>query len=236
MMSGVEETEQQRAKRIRDEEATGEEQVANSPRERKLELVITVLLSASALLSAWCAYQSTRLGSTEALYNTRAGVLQLQAFRAEERATLQSLSDLSAFERWLSATYAGDTKRARFIEDRFSSRLSTAFAAWIATNPLADEDAPGSPIETDKYVRPDDVAATKFEQQAQRADEAAAEAGAAADKYVLAVVLLAAALFLLGIQSRIGIFELRLTMTIVASILVVGSMAWVLTLPTSIDF
>ncbi|MFM7068338.1 MAG: hypothetical protein ACKOYM_02655, partial [Actinomycetes bacterium] len=105
---------------LRDEEATGEEQVANSPRERKLELAVTILLSISALLSAWCAYQASRLGGQESFYNTKSSVLQVQAFRAEQRSTIDTLVDLSAFDRWLSAKSAGDTARARYLEARFS--------------------------------------------------------------------------------------------------------------------
>ena len=240
MMSGMEdvgaEIREQAAERIRDEEATGEEQVANSPRERKLELAVTILLSVSALLSAWCAYQSTRLGSQESLYNNKASVLQLQAFRAEEKTTLENLADLSAFERWLAATSAGDAPRARFIEAQFSDRLKAAFGPWLALDPLNNPDAPASPLDTLKYERPDVDAAARFEQRSTAAEIAASEAGQAADNFVLGVVLLAAALFLLGIQSRIGIFELRLTMTGIAGVLVVGTTIWVLTLPTSITF
>jgi hypothetical protein len=126
MMTGMEdvgaEIREQAAERIRDEEATGEEQVANSPRERKLELAVTILLSVSALLSAWCAYQSTRLGSQESLYNNKSSVLQLQAFRAEEKTTLENLADLSAFERWLAATSAGASTAASTAAKRSRGR------------------------------------------------------------------------------------------------------------------
>jgi hypothetical protein len=72
-------------------------------------------------------------------------------------------------------------------------------------------------------------------------DTAAAEAearsaegssrGSTGDKYVLGVVLFAAGLFLLGIQTRIGEFRLRLGIVVIAGILVVGTTAWLLTLP-----
>lgn len=222
------------AERLRDEEPTGEEQVANSPRERRLELAVTILLSASALLSAWCAYQSTRLGSEESLANNRSSVLQLRAFRAEQQATQQSQADLGAFEQWLAATYAGDAARADFVRQRFSDSLATAFGAWSALDPLTDADAPASPLEMEQYVPPDGTTAARFDERAQQAEEQANEAGEAADNFVLAVVLLAAALFLLGIQTRIGVFELRLAMTVLAGALVAGTAIWVLTLPTSI--
>ncbi|MFM7062328.1 MAG: hypothetical protein ACKO04_02375, partial [Actinomycetes bacterium] len=207
-----------------------------SPRERKLELVVTVLLSISALLSAWCAYQASGLGGQESLYNTKSSVLQLQAFRAEQRSTIETLTDLSAFDRWLAATSAGDSFRARYVEARFSDRLAAAFGPWLALDPLNDAKAPASPIDTDIYERPDETASARFEERSAAAEVAATEAGDAADNYVLAVVLLAAALFLLGIQSRIGVFELRAAMTGIAALLVAGTTVWVLTLPSSISF
>jgi len=48
---------------------------------------------------------------------------------------------------------------------------------------------------------------------------------------VLAVVLFAAGFFLLGIQTRIGEFRLRLGLVVVAGVLVVGTTIWLLTLP-----
>ena len=218
----------------RDEEATGEEQVANSPRERALELVITILLSLSALLSAWCAYQSTQLSGDQSRLDTRASVLQLQAFRAEQRATQQAQADLGAFDRWLEATSDGNTVRASFAEQRFSTELATAFRAWLALDPLVDPDAPGSPLEMTEYVTPDETASVRLEAEAQRYESTAEVADVAAGDYVLAVVLLAAALFLLGIQSRIGIFELRAAMVTVAGFIVLGTGLWALRLPTEV--
>lgn len=218
----------------RDEEATGEEQVANSPRERALELLITVLLSFSALLSAWCAYQSTQLSGEQSRLDGRASVLQLQAFRAEQRATQQAQADLGAFDRWLDATTSGNAVRANFAEQRFSPELDTAFRAWLALDALVDEDAPGSPLEMAEYVTPDETASTRLEAEAQRYETAAERADGAAGDYVLAVVLLAAALFLLGIQSRIGVFELRAAMVGVAGLIVAITAVWALSLPTSV--
>ncbi len=218
----------------RDEEATGEEQVANSPRERALELVITILLSLSALLSAWCAYQSTQLSGDQSRLDTRASVLQLQAFRAEQRATQQAQADLGAFDRWLEATSDGNTARANFAEQRFSPALDTAFRVWLALDPLSNPDAPGSPLELDEYVTPDETESARLEAEAQRYESAAAAADGAAADYVLAVLLIAAGLFLLGIQSRIGVFELRVGMVVVATIIVVGAAVWAIRLPTGV--
>jgi hypothetical protein len=218
----------------RDEEATGEEQVANSPRERLLELVITVLLSVSALLSAWCAYQSTQLSGEQSRLDSRGSILQLQAFRAEQRATQQAQADLGAFDRWLEATSDGNAARAAFAEQRFSPALDTAFRSWLALDPFANTDSPGSPLEMDEYVTPDETASVRLEAEAQRYEAAAETADAAAGDFVLAVVLIAAGLFLLGIQSRIGVFELRAGMVVVAAVIVIGAAVWAFQLPTDV--
>ena len=55
--------------------------------------------------------------------------------------------------------------------------------------------------------------------------------GVAADRYLLAVVLFAAALFQLGIQSRIGVFELRRALVVVSGCIVIGTTVWIVTLP-----
>jgi hypothetical protein len=86
----------------------------------------------------------------------------------------------------------------------------------------------------DEYVTPDETASTRLEAEAQRYETAAETADAAAGDYVLAVLLIAAGLFLLGIQSRIGVFELRAGMVVVATVIVVGAAVWALRLPTEV--
>ena len=61
----------------------------------------------------------------------------------------------------------------------------------------------GGPVPADRHGR---AAALRGESR-----------GSTADKYLLAVVLYAAALFQLGIQSRIGVFELRRVLVTVAA-------------------
>jgi len=43
--------------------------------------------------------------------------------------------------------------------------------------------------------------------------------------------MFAAALFLLGIQSRIGEYWLRFSLVVVGAVLVIGTTVWIVTLP-----
>jgi ferric-dicitrate binding protein FerR (iron transport regulator) len=141
------------------------------------------------------------------------------------------LVDTIAFQQWLTAVGAANAKLAAFTEKRFREEFRPAFKAWLALDPLHDLDAPRTPFTMKEYK----VAAQEH------ADALAAEAethtldgskrGSTGDRYVLAVVLFAAGLFLLGIQTRIGEYRLRLGLVVVAGLLVVGTTVWLLTLP-----
>ena len=114
-----------------DEEPTGAEQVADSPRERRLELAVTILLAAAALLSAWSAYQSARASSRENAGHATAVRLQVEATAADNAAGALTLIDVTAFHEWVDATASGDQARAAFLRDRFRDEMRPAFDAWL---------------------------------------------------------------------------------------------------------
>ena len=216
---------------VRDEEPTGAEQVPDSPRERQLELAVTILLAAAALLSAWCAYQSAAFSSRENAGHATAARLQVQASRADDRASDQTLLDVSAYHEWIDATTSGEDERAEVLRERFRDEMQPAFDAWLASDPLNNPDAPTTPFELPAYRLASVAEAVEFETRAQLAAAGAEDAGALGDRYLLAVVLYAAALFQLGIQSRIGVFELRATLVTISGAIVFGTTIWILTLP-----
>ncbi len=137
--------------------------------------------------------------------------------------------DTIAFFEWVDATAAGDAARAMFLRDRFRDEMQPAFAAWVDMDPLNDADAPGTPFELPEYRVAKADEATALELTAAVAARTGDEAGSTADLYLLAVVLYAVALFQLGIQSRIGVFELRLALTSLAAAITVGTTIWAIT-------
>lgn len=216
-----------------DEEATGEEQVANSPRERKLELAVTALLAFSALMSALCAYQASRFGGDQSFSFAAAQSFQVESTRADNRAGQQTQIDIGTFQSWVNAVAEGNDPLADFYRVRFRPEFTPAFDAWLETKPLESADAPKTPFEMPEYrLEQADRAAAMTERAAQSLEQGNRE-GETSDNYVLTVVLFAAALFMLGIQSRIGIFELRAALVGVAAFIVVGTTLWVFTLPST---
>jgi hypothetical protein len=193
-------------------------------------LAVTILLAAAALLSAWCAYQSAAFSSRENAGHATAARLQVQASRADDRASDQTLLDVSAYHEWIDATISGDDQRAEVLRGRFRDEMQPAFAAWLTTDPLNDPDAPATPFELPEYRLASAAEASELETRAQLTATAAEDAGTMGDRYLLAVVLYAAALFQLGIQSRIGVFELRAVLVVTSGAIVLGTTIWILTL------
>lgn len=215
----------------RDEEAFGEEQIPTSPRERILELVVTLLLSAAVFISAWCAYEATRFSGRQGDLNNEAAALRIESAKADSRAGQLELSDAAAFNQYVGAVGMKNSALARFYRERFRDEFRLAFEAWLALKPLSNPSAPKTPFGLSSYKVASQERADALAAQAEKRTLDAQHASATGDRYVLAVVLLAAALFLLGVQTRMGEFWLRTAMVAVAGVLLVGTTVWILTLP-----
>lgn len=213
------------------EEAWGEEQVPDTGRERFLELAVTVLLAWAALASAWSAYQASRFSGAQGDANNAASALRIESAKAESRAGQLELVDTIAFQQWVTAKAAGNAKLAAFTEKRFREEFRPAFKAWLALDSLHNPDAPRTPFTMKEYKVSAQKRADALAAEAETHTADASKKSSTGDKYVLAVVLFAAGLFLLGIQTRMGEFRLRLSLVVVAGVLVVGTTVWLLTLP-----
>ena len=214
-----------------DEEPTGAEQVADSPRERRLELAVTILLSAAALLSAWCAYQSARFSSRENTGHAAAIRLQVDAVTADNAVSRLVLIDVTAFAEWVDATASGDQEKASFLRQRFRDEMRPAFDAWVRSGGPGDLDADSTPFQLPEYRLAKAEEAAALRSAAEAAALRGDSDGTTADRYLLAVVLYAAALFQLGIQSRIGVFELRRALVVVSACIIIGTTVWMAILP-----
>jgi len=213
------------------EEAWGEEQVPDTGRERLLELVVTVLLAWAALASAWSAYQASRFSGAQGDANNAASALRIESAKAESRSGQLELVDTIAFQQWLAAVAARNAKLAAFTEKQFRDEFRPAFRAWLALDPLNHPDAPRTPFTMKEYKVAAQERANALAAEAETRAGEGGKQGSTGDRYVLAVVLFAAGLFLLAIQTRIGEFRLRLGLVVVAGVLVVGTTVWLFTLP-----
>ncbi|MET1037557.1 MAG: hypothetical protein ABW075_04735 [Aeromicrobium sp.] len=198
------------------------------------ELLVTVLLIVAALATSWSSYQATRWNGEQAAAAGRTNAIRIDAARADGLARTHTQVDVATFIAWADADLRGETKLADFYVDRFREEFLPAYRAWIAERPLTNPDAPSTPFAMDEYQ----VAAKT---QAAQLD-AEAEASAAqvrtdiqrSSNYVLTVVLYAVALFFAGMSTRLGNHRLRWATTIAGTVVLLGALAWVATLPVSV--
>jgi hypothetical protein len=198
------------------------------------ELLVTVLLVVAALATSWSSYQATRWNGEQAAAAGRTNAIRIDAARAEGLARTQTQVDVATFIAWADADLRGETRVAEFYVDRFRKEFQPAYDAWIAQRPLTNADAPSTPFEMEAYQ----VAAKN---QAAHLD-ATAETSAAevrmdiqrSSNYVLTVVLYAIVLFFAGMSTRLSNHRLRWVTTIAGTVVLLGALAWLATMPVSL--
>jgi len=201
----------------------------------RTELVATVLLSVAAVATAWSGYQATRWNGEQTKASSRTNAIRIEAARAQGLAEAQKQVDVATFIQWIDAYAHDETELTDFYETRFRAEFKPAFAAWLATKPLANPDAPPTPFVMPQYK----VAA---EQEAARLD-AEAEVSSAmvrrniqrSSNYVLGVVLFSISLFFAGTSTRLGDVRLRRIALGVGCTMFLGTVIWLATQPVSVS-
>lgn len=199
------------------------------------EVLITVLLVVAALGTSWSSYQATRWTGEQAKAANQTNAIRIDAARAQGRAQAETQIDVATFIAWADAARRSEDALADFYVDRFRPEFKPAFDAWIATRPLENPDAPSTPFAMEEYR----VASA---QEASRLD-AAAETSAAlvrldiqrASNYILTVVLYAIVLFFAGVSTRIGSPRLRWVLSVAGCVVLIGTLAWIVTFPISVE-
>ncbi|MCC7025038.1 MAG: hypothetical protein IT338_19560 [Thermomicrobiales bacterium] len=172
--------------------------------DRKVDTAIVLLLAVASLLAAWGGYQAGLWSEKKSGQIIAAEASQIEATRATTIGYQVMQIDIAVFLNWLNADKGGNAALATFYQDRFSPQLQAAFAAWMATDPFANPDAPTDPFRLPEYKVPQLLAAAAFDEDVHRAYGEAEQTGSISDAYVLTTLLLAVVLFFGGICTKIG--------------------------------
>jgi hypothetical protein len=174
------------------------------PRRDWVEIVATLLLALAAVATARSGYQASRWNGEQAKASSHTNGIRIQAARAAGLAEAQTQIDVATFVQWVDTERSKDEALADFYRDRFRKELRPAFAAWEATRPVENPDAPPTPFAMPEYR----LASTA---EAERLDQAAAASSAAvsadiqhAANYVLGVLLFSVALFFAGMSTKLS--------------------------------
>jgi hypothetical protein len=202
------------------------------PRQERIDLASAVLLSATALISAWSAYQAARWGGVESLTLARGSALRAESVRTNNVALQQSQIDVTAFVAWLQDRAQGNQTAADVIAARFRAEFVPAFQAWLASGGAAGEVVPaGTPFQRPEYQLASRREAAALEARASEAASEAQRFNQIGDNFVFAVVILTTSVFVSGIQTKIRAAKVRLGMLVVALLLMVVATTFMLSLP-----
>ncbi len=173
------------------------------------EVIATFVLALATVATAWSGYQAARWGGEQSSSYSQAGALRTESVRASNQAGQLIQIDIGLFTNWVNAFAAGDQQLTGFYENRFRDEFKPAFEAWIATEPVANPDAPSTPFEMPEYRVSAAEESSILEEQAAESFAKGEAANQIGDNYILNTVFLASVLFLGGIASRFKAMSAR---------------------------
>lgn len=192
-------------------------------REKRIEILIVVVLGIAALATAWSSYQASLWDGIQSSNYTQASGSRTNAAQQRTAANQFRLADLSVFESYVDATLNGDDDVAAFYFERFRDEFRVAYEAWIEFDPFTNPGAPDSPFAMPEYQLSQDDEAERLEERADTLFAEGEEANTISDIYTLTTLLFAAALFFAAISERFEFPKARVVLLVMAGIgLVVG--------------
>jgi hypothetical protein len=196
-----------------------------------LELLAVVLMSLTAIATAWTGFQSSKWSGIMSIRFSEAAANRTESVRWSNIAAQEVNLDASVFIAWVEAVAVGDAQLADFVQERFPRRLHEATEAWLATDPLDDPDAPTSPFVMDEYVNDATVEALRLEALAEERSLEAREANQRSDNYVLTTIVFASVLFFAALSSKLYHRRPRVLLLSVAGVAFVAAVGVVLSFP-----
>jgi len=167
------------------------------------ELVAVVLLSVTAIATAWSGFQASKWGGEMSIAFSKASTARIEASRADGNANRQLTIQVQLYTQWIAAFADDDQELSDYLAARFPEPLASAWAAWIALRPQQNPDAPASPFEMPEYVQPDAVAAIEADERADGLFQQALDNNQRGDNYTLLAVVFATVLFFAAISGRV---------------------------------
>jgi hypothetical protein len=167
----------------------------------RTEVFVAVLLGVAAVVTAWSSFQSSQLsGRVQANYSEGIRIAD-EASQAYNTAVANDIRDRSLFLEFAKAAQADDEATAQYVLQTLMSPELAAAVEWWSEQP--DESGPDSPFveENPAWSNEDFETAQKLDVEAQERFDEAKRVGGEADDFERLSVILALALFFLGVAG-----------------------------------
>lgn len=196
---------------------------------RVLDILTVILLSVTAVLTAWCGFEASKWGGEMSIAFSQASSARIQAASAESTAQAARQYDLTLYTEWVLAEANGQDDLVRFVEERFTEEFAVAFAAWNA-----EGRASRGPLAMAEYVPPGTVEAEELSARADAKFDEALANNQRGDDYSLLTVLFALVLFFAAISQHQSAPWRRRVFLSLAGVISIGGIAMLLTFPIKI--
>ncbi|MGH3689308.1 MAG: hypothetical protein ACRDT7_04050 [Microbacterium sp.] len=194
-----------------------------------IEISTVLLLSITAVLTAWCGFEASKWGGEMSIAFSQASSARVQAASAESTAQAARQYDLTIFTQWILAEADGREELVQFIEKRFTDEFAVAFDAWDAEGRVAD-----GPFAMTEYVPPGEVEAAELSARADEKFDEALRNNQRGDDYSLLTVLFALVLFFAALSQNQRARWRRTVFLTLSAVLVVAGLIVVATYPIKI--
>lgn len=196
---------------------------------RVLDVTTVLILSITAVLTAWCGFEASKWGGEMSIAFSQASSARVEAASAESTAQAARQYDLTIYAQWVLAEEDGRQELVQFIEARFSEHFAVAFAAWNEEGRTS-----AGPFAVAQYVPPGAVEGGELSARAdQKFDEALAN-NQRGDDYSLLTVLFALVLFFAALSQNQRADWRRRVFLGLSGVIAVGGIIVLATLPIKI--
>ncbi|MCB7135884.1 hypothetical protein [Cellulosimicrobium marinum] len=195
------------------------------------ETVTVVLLSVTAVLTAWSGFEASKWGGEMSIAFSRASTQRIEASTQATHADAARAVDLQVFSLWLEAYATEDAVLEEFARTRFTDHFEPAFDEWLTSRPLQNPDAAPSPFALESYVPPGTVEAAEADARADELFEQALVNNQRGDNYTLMTVLFALVLFFGAFSGRFRSGPASWGMLGTGSVLLVVGIGFLLAFP-----
>lgn len=96
------------------------------------ETTALVLLSVTAVLTAWCGFEASKWGGEMSISFSRASTARIEAARQQGVANNARQEDLTIYAAYVQAEAEGNKQLANYVKERFNPEFEVAYDAWIA--------------------------------------------------------------------------------------------------------
>lgn len=161
------------------------------------EIIAVVLLSVTAILTAWCGFESSKWSGMMSIEFSQASSARIRSIDLASEARDAQAVDLAIYTQWIQARAAGNAELADYIEARFTPEFTVAFEEWQAGG-----EAEPSPFAVESYVAEGSEESDAAAAEADAKFESALESNQRGDNYALLTVLFALVLFFAAVSER----------------------------------